>query len=235
MSRPMSPAVEKHPDGLMTESPTEQLSEEEDEPNASDSDSESVSNGHAPVDATNKSPVVLDFGQTACGDDVEYSEDEDSEEDSEDDEEEEEPALKYERMGGAVPDLLQKDSASALAISDKVIVRNITAAHTQTKLILRLQALGTHGGIVHILELTGKRVKSFKPHMASVVDICLDATADYVGTASIDGEEFCPVTLVQSSIRVDRSDCDPLHIWLRIVRIRQEATDAHTGFRTQLC
>jgi vacuolar protein sorting-associated protein 41 len=53
-----------------------------------------------------------------------------------------------------------------------------------------LQALGTHAGIIHILDLTGKRIKSYKPHLASVVDISLDATADFVATASIDGGYF---------------------------------------------
>lgn len=56
-------------------------------------------------------------------DEEEESEDEDSEgledEDSDDDEE---PALKYERIGGSIPDLLKKDSASALAISNRVMV-----------------------------------------------------------------------------------------------------------------
>ena len=47
--------------------------------------------------------------------------------------------------------------------------------------------MGTHAGIIHILDLMGKRIKSFKPHMASIVDISLDATADFVATASIDG------------------------------------------------
>ena len=52
------------------------------------------------------------------------SEEENVEEDEEDDEEEddEEPSLKYQRIGGAVPDLLRKDSASALAVSNKLLV-----------------------------------------------------------------------------------------------------------------
>ncbi|KDQ63963.1 hypothetical protein JAAARDRAFT_27634 [Jaapia argillacea MUCL 33604] len=95
---------------------------------------------------------------------------EEEEDDDEDEEEEEEPALKYERLGGAVSDLLQKDSASALAVANKLI------------------ALGTHAGIVHILDLTGKRIKSYKPHQASVIDICMDSTGDFVGTASMDGQ-----------------------------------------------
>ncbi len=39
-----------------------------------------------------------------------------------------------------------------------------------------------------MLDLTGKRFKSYKPHQASVVDICVDATGDFIATASIDGE-----------------------------------------------
>ncbi|KAG6848459.1 hypothetical protein H0H93_016808, partial [Arthromyces matolae] len=70
----------------------------------------------------------------------------------------------------AVPDLLKKDSASALVIVNK------------------LMALGTHGGIVHILDLSGKRIKSFKPHLASVIDIAMDETGDFVATASMDGQ-----------------------------------------------
>ncbi len=41
---------------------------------------------------------------------------------------------------------------------------------------------------MHILDLTGKRLKSYKPHMASIVDISIDATGDFVATASIDGK-----------------------------------------------
>ncbi len=46
-------------------------------------------------------------------------EDSDSDDSEEDDEE---PSLKYQRITGAIPDLLKKDSASALAISNKVMV-----------------------------------------------------------------------------------------------------------------
>jgi vacuolar protein sorting-associated protein 41 len=47
-------------------------------------------------------------------------EDEDEDEDDDDDEE---PALKYERLGGSVHDLFQKDSASSLASSHQRLVR----------------------------------------------------------------------------------------------------------------
>ena len=47
---------------------------------------------------------------------------EDDEEDGDDDEDDEEPALKYERLGGSVHDLLQKDSASAITYAGKRLV-----------------------------------------------------------------------------------------------------------------
>ena len=46
----------------------------------------------------------------------------------EDEDEDEEPALKYERFGGAFQDLLKKDSASALVVSNKFLVRGYSHA-----------------------------------------------------------------------------------------------------------
>ncbi len=57
------------------------------------------------------------------GDDIE-SEETDSDDDEGDEEgDEDEPALKYERFGGAFQDLLKKDSASALTVSARFLVR----------------------------------------------------------------------------------------------------------------
>jgi hypothetical protein len=52
----------------------------------------------------------------------EEEEEEDDEENDEEDEDEDEPALKYERLGGAAADLLEKDTASAVAVSLKFLV-----------------------------------------------------------------------------------------------------------------
>jgi hypothetical protein len=63
------------------------------------------------------------------GRDNEEDEDEGDEDDNEEgdedegEDEDEEPALKYERFGGAFQDLLKKDSASALVVSNKYLVR----------------------------------------------------------------------------------------------------------------
>lgn len=40
------------------------------------------------------------------------------------------------------------------------------------------------------MTLSGERLKSFKPHGASISDIIMDATGDFVGTSSIDGMTF---------------------------------------------
>lgn len=96
-------------------------------------------------------------------DDADESEDED---DSDDDE----PALKYEKLGSPAAELLEKDSASAIAIHNKTI------------------ALGTHNGVVHIFDFAGKRIKSYRPHSSSVLDIVIDTTGDFVATASMDGQ-----------------------------------------------
>ncbi|KAG6812138.1 hypothetical protein H0H92_004137 [Tricholoma furcatifolium] len=129
------------------------------------------------------------------GDEVDQNEDEEEEEEEDDDDEEdedeedededEEPVLKYERIGGAIPDLLKKDSASALVVANK------------------LMALGTHAGIVHILDLDGKRIKSYKPHLASVTDIAIDATAEFVATASLDGQVVVRSMLTTESYSFD--------------------------------
>ncbi|KAJ7265984.1 vacuolar protein sorting-associated protein 41 [Mycena haematopus] len=135
-------------------------------------------NGNAPAselqtdavkpNQTESSPPVN--GEGVSSEEEDNTETESEGEDEEEEDDDEEPALKYERIGGSFPDLLKKDSASALCISKS------------------LMALGTHGGIVHILDLNGTRIKSYKPHMASIIDIAMDETAEYVATASIDGQ-----------------------------------------------
>ncbi|KAG9017435.1 Vacuolar protein sorting-associated protein 41 [Tulasnella sp. JGI-2019a] len=90
--------------------------------------------------------------------------------DSEDDEEEEEPSLKYERIGGDLAGILEKETASTIAVGAK------------------LMALGTHGGVVHIATHDGTIVKSYRAHTASVNDITLDTQDEFVATASMDGQ-----------------------------------------------
>ncbi|KAL7418518.1 Vacuolar protein sorting-associated protein 41 [Cryptotrichosporon argae] len=107
------------------------------------------------------------------GEDEDEDEDEDEEEEEEEeedeDEEEEEPALKYSRLKNGVPQILGRDSASAIDVSPRVI------------------AIGTHNGMVHILTYEGAKVNSFRPHAASVTCLRLDEENDFVATASVEG------------------------------------------------
>ncbi|KAF8638098.1 hypothetical protein AX17_002459 [Amanita inopinata Kibby_2008] len=149
--------------------------------NGHDDHDEKPVNGHVELDQAAEGNVEEDDDDES-GEDTEGGEEngvgkpashnaeEEEQEDVEGEEEEEEPSLKYEPIVGAIPQLLKKDAASSLAI------------------VNRTMALGTHGGIVHVLDLSGKRLKSYKRHTASIVDICLDATGDFVATASIDGQ-----------------------------------------------
>ncbi|KAF8309561.1 vacuolar protein sorting-associated protein 41 [Clavulina sp. PMI_390] len=73
-------------------------------------------------------------------------------------------------MAGAAQEVLVKDSASALAVS------------------LRLMAIGTHNGIVHVLDFHGNRVKSYRSHTASINDIVIDSDGEFVATAAADGK-----------------------------------------------
>ncbi|KAK4056323.1 Vacuolar protein sorting-associated protein 41 [Microbotryomycetes sp. JL221] len=98
--------------------------------------------------------------------------DESDSEGDEDEDEDEEPALKYERFGGDTADLLSRDSASALAVSQKHI------------------AMGMHSGGVCILDLKGKVVKKYRAHTAMIHDLCFDAGSDYIASASMDGKVF---------------------------------------------
>jgi hypothetical protein len=63
---------------------------------------------------------VQEDHQDSDSTDDESDEEQDEDEDEEDDEDE--PSLKYQRIAGEIPDLLKKDSASALAISNKTMV-----------------------------------------------------------------------------------------------------------------
>ncbi|WVO14232.1 hypothetical protein L204_101864 [Cryptococcus depauperatus] len=105
-----------------------------------------------------------------------YSQDKESSNDDEgssteegSDEEEEEPALKYSRLKGRIPEILAKDSASAIAASQTYI------------------ALGTHNGMVHVLSYEGTQVNVFRPHAASVTCLRIDETNDFVITSSVEG------------------------------------------------
>ncbi|KAJ6344892.1 hypothetical protein OIU78_007725 [Salix suchowensis] len=87
----------------------------------------------------------------------------------EDDEKEEEPRLKYQRMGGSIPNLLSSDAASCIAVAERMI------------------SLGTVDGTIHILDFLGNQVKQFMAHTAAVNDLSFDVEGEYIGSCSEDG------------------------------------------------
>ncbi|GAC74618.1 vacuolar assembly/sorting protein VPS41 [Moesziomyces antarcticus T-34] len=99
----------------------------------------------------------------------EDEDDESADESDEDEEEDVEPSLKYSRVKGGVSDVLKRDTASAFALSP------------------RFMALGTHAGMIYILDINGNLVKGFRLHTASILDVVIDNTSDFVAAASMDG------------------------------------------------
>ncbi|KAJ3013357.1 Vacuolar protein sorting-associated protein 41 [Thoreauomyces humboldtii] len=91
-------------------------------------------------------------------------------EDEDDVEEEEEPKLKYQRLASTLGETLKKDAVSTMAVSDRFL------------------ALGTHWGIVHILDLIGTDVKRFQSHSATVNALSIDSNGEFVASASDDGK-----------------------------------------------
>jgi hypothetical protein len=80
------------------------------------------------------------------GTDDEEDDEEEDEEEEDDDDDDDEPALKYERFGGGgYQDLLKKDSASALAVSDKFLVRYIVFAQQLLLTLLHRRSVHTMG------------------------------------------------------------------------------------------
>lgn len=88
---------------------------------------------------------------------------------TEDEEEEPEPSLKYQRLKGSLTDILKKDSVSAFVACEKFM------------------AVGTHAGMIFVLDFQGTLVKGFKSHTASVLDLDIDSTMEFVAAAGMDG------------------------------------------------
>lgn len=93
----------------------------------------------------------------------------DDDDDDESSDEEAEPSLKYQRLKGTVLDVVKKDSISTLNVSEKFI------------------ALGTHAGMIFIVDFQGNLIKGFRSHTASVLDIDIDSTMEFVAAAGMDG------------------------------------------------
>ncbi|KAJ3067866.1 Vacuolar protein sorting-associated protein 41, partial [Podochytrium sp. JEL0797] len=120
---------------------------------------------------------------------VEITSSEDSASSDEDEDDDEEPMLKYQRLSGTLAETLQKDAVSCLAVSDRFLVceEHSPSVPLVPSLLNLPKALGTHCGMVHLLDLSGNNVKRFEAHSASVTDISIDSSAEFVASSSDDG------------------------------------------------
>lgn len=127
----MSNNADEENDRFVSNSP-EPMSEAEEDGVASDgpdSDTDveqdlNALNGHSNGDVVHH---VAEEGSDGSQVEDEDSEDDEEGEDDDDEDDDEEPTLKYDRLGGSVHDLLHKDSASALAYSNKKLVCLLTS------------------------------------------------------------------------------------------------------------
>lgn len=123
-------------------------SDTEEESEGSDQDSVSTSDGrdatqrsgkgeaaHVNVNGNGKLASAQNEHSAEEDDEEEEDDDDEGEEEDDDDDEEYEPALKYDLLGGSTSTLLEKDSASTLAVSAKHIV----SIGSQERLLLYLR------------------------------------------------------------------------------------------------
>jgi len=107
------------PQGQRLESPTCSSAASDDEDNIRRTNG--YSRGEQEVESDEDGIGKEDHQDEDAEEEGEDDEAEDGDDDDDDDDDDE-PALKYERITGAIPDLLKKDSASALAVSLKFMV-----------------------------------------------------------------------------------------------------------------
>ncbi|KAL9968325.1 hypothetical protein ACROYT_G026686 [Oculina patagonica] len=105
-------------------------------------------------------------------DDDDDDDEEEEEDGSDEDEDEVEPKLKYERIGNAMNTILNgEECASCMAVHTKFL------------------ALGTHYGVVHILDHQGNpsSSKKYPSHTTAINQISIDQSGDYIASCSDDG------------------------------------------------
>ncbi|KAK6166083.1 hypothetical protein SNE40_022857 [Patella caerulea] len=116
---------------------------------------------------------VSDFEKKMNTEEPDDDDDDDDEDDDDnsDDSHEIEPKLKYERISNDVNNILSKDAASCLAVHPKFL------------------ALGTHWGMIHILDHIGNNIrgKEIQAHSTTINQISIDDNGDFIASCSDDG------------------------------------------------
>ncbi|XP_076460755.1 vacuolar protein sorting-associated protein 41 homolog [Babylonia areolata] len=100
------------------------------------------------------------------------TEEEEGDDDESESEEEVEPKLKYDRLYNDLTTILKKDAASSIAVHSKFL------------------ALGTHWGMIFILDHTGNNIrdKEIMAHTTTVNQISIDDKGEYLASCSDDGK-----------------------------------------------
>ena len=109
--------------------------------------------------------IDLELKQGADGEEQD-DEDDDEEDDADEDEE---PKLKYQRLGNSVPEILKRESASAIHVHERFI------------------ALGTQEGWIYILDFNGTEIRRFGAHTAVVNCLSVDKAGEIIASCSDDG------------------------------------------------
>ncbi|QSL66436.1 hypothetical protein MERGE_000816 [Pneumocystis wakefieldiae] len=85
------------------------------------------------------------------------------------DEVDEEPRLKYTRFSGVITEIFSNDFISTFEVLSNILI------------------LGSHNGYLYIIDMENDKLTKHHIHSASVTDISIDSTGEYIATASIDG------------------------------------------------
>lgn len=96
-----------------------------------------------------------------------------------------EPLLRYQRLGGCIPQLLAKDTISALSSCSKFLV------------------VGTHWGQLLVTDFNGNEIKRWRGHSATVN--CISIIDEYVGSAGDDGRVVVQSVFGEDLVIVDYS------------------------------
>lgn len=115
--------------------------------------------------------------------------------DSEYSEEEIEPKLKYVRLSNDLKVILNTTSATCIAVHTKVLFLHIQSCEYKSLIddfLLQFICLGTHRGVIYILDHEGNSDLSqkLKAHSVSVNQISIDKSGEYIATCSDDGRVF---------------------------------------------
>ncbi|KAG0031903.1 Vacuolar protein sorting-associated protein 41 [Podila clonocystis] len=168
----VNPADEHHADEVTAseEEGSEEGSEQDDSEQEDEEEEEDVEDSGEEDSEEEEDDEEEEEDEGDEDEDEDEDEGDEEEEDESEEEEDEEPKLNYQRLGAGIGDMLKKDSASASTVSERFL------------------AMGTHWGVVHIMDFEGNENQKFQAHQATVNDLSVDLEGEYIASASDDGK-----------------------------------------------